>query len=78
MQKYALPGTLVLQRLGEFLMDNISNLTSPNKVSNLLTASMTPTNHVTVGKYIRHLCNAFVFYDIKRFDIRGKRSLESS
>lgn len=78
MQKYALPDTLVLQRLGEFLMDNISNLTSPNKVSNLLTASMTPTNHVTVGKYIRHLCNAFVFYDIKRFDIRGKRSLESS
>ena len=78
MQKYALPDTLVLQRLGEFLMDNISNLTSPNKVSNLLTASMTPTNHVTVGKYIRHLCNAFVFYDIKRFDIRGKRYLESS
>ena len=77
-QKYALPDTLVLQRLGEFLMDNISNLTSPNKVSNLLTASMTPTNHVTVGKYIKYLCNAFVFYDIKRFDIRGKRYLESS
>ena len=77
-QKYSLPDTLVLQRLGEFLMDNISNLTSPNKVSNLLTASMTPTNHVTVGKYIKYLCNAFVFYDIKRFDIRGKKYLESS
>lgn len=77
-QKYALPDTLVLLRLGEFLMDNISNLTSPNKVSNLLTANMTPTNHVTVGKYIKYLCNAFVFYDIKRFDIRGKKYLESS
>ena len=29
-QKYALPDTLVLQRLSEFLMDNISNLTSPD------------------------------------------------
>jgi len=77
-QKYALPDTLVLQRLSEFLMDNISNLTSPNKVSNLLTAKMTPTNHVTVGKYIKYLCNAFVFYDVKRFDIRGKKYLESS
>ena len=77
-QKYALPDTWVLQRLSEFLMDNISNLTSPNKVSQLLTANETPTNHVTVGKYIRYLCNAFVFYDIKRYDIRGKKYLESS
>ena len=77
-QKYALPDTLVLQRLSEFLMDNISNLTSPNKVSQLLTANETPTNHVTVGKYIKYLCNAFVFYDIKRYDIRGKKYFESS
>ena len=77
-QKYSLPDTLVLQRLSEFLMDNISNLTSPNKVSQLLTANKTITNHVTVGKYIRYLCNAFVFYDIKRYDIRGKKYLESS
>jgi hypothetical protein len=77
-QKYSLPDTLALQRLSEFLMDNISNLTSPNKVSQLLTASETVSNHVTVGKYIKYLCNAFVFYDIKRYDIRGKKYLESS
>lgn len=77
-QKYSLPDTLVLQRLSEFLMDNISNLTSPNKVSQLLTANKTITNHVTVGRYIKYLCNAFVFYDIKRYDIRGRKYLESS
>ena len=77
-QKYALPDTTVLQRLSEFLMDNISNLTSPNKVSQLLTANNVSTNHVTVRKYIKYLCNAFVFYDIKRYDIRGEKYLESS
>ena len=77
-QKYALPDTLVLQRLSEFLMDNVSNLTSPNKVSQLLTANDTPTNHVTIGRYIKYLCNAFVFYDVKRYDIRGKKYLENS
>lgn len=77
-QKYSMPDTLVLQRLSEFLMDNISNLTSPNKVSQLLTANETPTNHVTIGRYIKYLCNAFVFYDIKRYDIRGKKYLENS
>lgn len=77
-QKYSLLDTTVLLRLSEFLMDNISNLTSPNKVSRLLNANDVSTSHVTVGKYIKYLCNAFVFYDIKRYDIRGKKYLESS
>lgn len=58
-QKYSLPDTFILQRLSEFLMDNISNLTSSNKVSQILTANNLETNHVTVGKYIKYLCNAF-------------------
>lgn len=77
-QKYSLPDTQVLQRLSEFLMDNISNLTSPSRISNMLSEKNISTNHVTIGKYIKYLCNAFVFYDIKRYDIRGKKYLEST
>ena len=40
-QKYALPDTLVLQRLSDFLMDNISNLTSPNKVNDNISVQET-------------------------------------
>lgn len=77
-QKYSLPDTLVLQHLSEFLMDNISNLTSPNKISKFLVENDISTNHVTIGKYIKYLCNAFVFYNVKRYDIRGKKYLESN
>ena len=77
-QKYNLQDTQVLRQLSEFLMDNISNLTSPNRVSDILTANEVSTNHVTIGKYIKYLCTAFVFYDIKRYDIRGKKYLETS
>ena len=77
-QKYNLPDTQVLRQLSEFLMDNISNLTSPNKISDILKAHDVATNHVTIGKYIKYLCIAFVFYDIKRYDIRGKKYLETS
>lgn len=78
MQKYNLSDTQVLRQLSEFLMDNIGNLTSPNKVSEVLSANKVPTNHVTIRKYAKYLCNAFIFYDIKRYDIKGKKYLETS
>ncbi len=43
-----------------------------------LTVNEVPTNHVTIGKYIKYLCNAFIFYEIKRYDIRGKKYLENA
>lgn len=56
----------------------LSRFQKMKKYMILKPANATPTNHVTVGRYIKYLCNAFVFYDVKRYDIRGKRYLENS
>jgi predicted AAA+ superfamily ATPase len=77
-QKYRLGDSQVLGHLADYLMDNVSNLSSPNRISNTLNANDVATSHVTVGRYIRYLCNAFVFYDVKRYDIRGKKYLDTS
>lgn len=58
-------------------MDNVSNITSPNNVAVTLTTNQILTSHVTIGRYLKYLCNAFVFYKVDRYDIRGKKYLES-
>ncbi|MGN0262144.1 MAG: ATP-binding protein [Eggerthellaceae bacterium] len=76
-QKYSLPDTAVLERLAEYLMDNAGNLNSPNNIANILDSNKISTNHVTVGRYISYLRDAFVFYEAKRFDIKGKKYLST-
>ena len=74
--RYNIEEATLLDTLTEFLMDNISNLTTANNITNILNKNKSKTNHVTVGNYIKYLCNAFMFYKVKRYDIRGKKYLE--
>lgn len=76
-EKYNISDYRVLQNLAEYLMDNISNISSPNNIANILTSNNISTSHVTTSRYIKFLCNAFLFYKVDRYDIRGKKYLES-
>lgn len=76
--KYNISEVALLDTVAEFLMDNISNLTTASNISNILRNNKLETNHVTIGNYIRYLCNAFLFYKVRRYDIRGKKYLETN
>ncbi|MBQ9253934.1 MAG: ATP-binding protein [Bacteroidales bacterium] len=76
-QKYKITDSQVLLHLAEYMMDNISNTSSPSNIANNLSANKFQTNHVTIGKYLKYLCQAFLFYKTDRYDIRGKKYLES-
>lgn len=76
-QKYKIRNEQLLYSVCDFLLDNASNITSVRNIADSLIAKGTKTNDKTVGKYVDYLCNAFAFYKVRRFDIRGKKYLAS-
>ena len=77
-QKYKIKNSALMDRISQFLMDNISNLTSARSITDTLTSNKDKINHKTVGNYLQFLCNAFAFYNIRRYDIKGKKYLSTN
>lgn len=77
-QKYKIRNTMLMDRLVDYLMDNLSNLTSVRNIADTFTSNKDKINHMTISSYIQYLCNAFAFYKIRRYDIHGKKYLSSN
>ncbi|MFI3242473.1 MAG: ATP-binding protein [Alphaproteobacteria bacterium] len=69
----------VIKKILHFLADNIGNLSSINSITNTLYTNkgITSKNNSLVESYISLLENAFIFYNIGRYDIKGKDYLKS-
>jgi len=58
-----------------YLTDNIGNTISSNNIANSLTSNGYKITQPTVGKYLGLFQDAFIFYQAKKYDIRGKEYL---
>ncbi|MGO2539473.1 MAG: ATP-binding protein, partial [Leuconostoc mesenteroides] len=68
----------LLLRLTDYLFDQSGQIISPSKVAGVLKNEGWQTaNAPTVTKYLDALTNAFIFYKVQRFDIRGKERLRT-
>ncbi|MBQ4546678.1 MAG: ATP-binding protein [Oscillospiraceae bacterium] len=77
-KKYKIRNPQLMDKIVDFLMDNISNLSSARNITSTLKVAMEKIHHNTVGAYMQYLCNAFAFYKIRRYDIKGKKYLSSN
>jgi len=77
--------SLLLRKLMMFLADNIGNSVSATSIGNTLVSEglleegkrkAKPATH-TIQAYIEALKESFIFYEIKRFDIKGKEYLKT-
>lgn len=76
---------VLLRKIILFLADNIGNTVSANSIGNTLaneglleggTRKNAPSAH-TVQAYVDALLESYIFYEVKRFDIKGKEYLRT-
>lgn len=70
--------TGVLKSVIAFLADNSGQIVNPTKIANVLKNQGLITSHHTVAKYLEALENAFLFYKVQQYDLRGKEYLKSN
>jgi len=58
-----------------FLIDSIGSNVSASNIANTLKANKKPIDNKTVSKYIDSLVKSYLFYRVKRYDIKGKQHL---
>ncbi len=58
-----------------FLIDSIGSNVSAANIANTLKSNKKPIDNKTVSKYIDSLVESYLFYRVKRYDIKGKQYL---
>jgi len=58
-----------------FLIDSIGSNVSAANIANTLKSNKKPIDNKTVSKYIDSLVESYLFYRVKRYDIKGKQHL---
>ena len=76
-ERHRVRDVAAMERLTDFMMDNIANVSSVRNIVSGLEAGGISANDKTIGVYLDHLCKAFLFYRVRRYDIIGKKYLAS-
>ena len=77
-EKHGVKNPAVMDGVSDFLMDNISKPTSARNIANVLKSNHLEATDKTIGAYMKYLCEAYAFYKVRRYDIKGKRYLVST
>lgn len=67
-----------LENVTKFLLYNIGSIVSSNKIANTLKSSGKATDQKTVDKYLRGLTDSLMFYEARRYNLKGKMFLKSN
>ena len=76
-QRNVVKDAALLEVLVKYVFDNVGNITSPKKISDYLNNEERKTTSETIDNYLKMLENAFIIYNVKRYDVKGKQHLKT-
>ena len=77
-ERHNIKSVHIFNAVYEFLCSNIGSYVSANKITNTLKSNGYKTiTSDTVGNYLEFLINAYLFYRVNRYDVKGKAYLKT-
>lgn len=67
----------LLQRIVRTICSNVGSPISSKRIADTLISSGRKVSYNTVDNYIHALCDAFIFYEVQRFDVKGNELLKT-
>ena len=67
----------MLESVTRYLMHNIGNRTTPTTIANTMVSKGRKIDPKTVDRYLRGLTDSLLFYEARRYNIKGKELLNS-
>lgn len=76
-ERHKLRGNVVMETLMDILASDVGSLTNPTKLANNFGSHSIKTNDNTVSAYIDYLIDAFLISKASRYDIKGRKYIDS-
>jgi predicted AAA+ superfamily ATPase len=67
----------LVKSIARFLASNVGSPVSTKKIADTLASNGRPTGSATVDTYLEALTDAYLFYKVNRYDIKGKMHLKT-
>jgi len=74
-KRYTIYAKESYQEVVNFLIDSVGSSVSAGNIAKVLTTNKKKIDNKTVSKYIGTLVEAYLFYKVNRYDIKGKQHL---
>jgi predicted AAA+ superfamily ATPase len=77
MKRRKILSKLDFENVAQFLFDSVGSIVSPNNISGYMTSSGNKIDNETVKNYISLMTDTFLFHQVQRYDIKGKKLLQT-